>query len=75
MVGHEDLIEAVGRTTPGGSHSFVRSVLGRYCAEGHFEPTVGELRDAYVAVTGQPLRFENSDISQSNVALHRVVGD
>jgi hypothetical protein len=36
---------------------------------------VGELRDAYVAVTGQPLRFENSDISQSNVALHRVVGD
>lgn len=46
-IGDPDLIAAVERVTPGGSHSFVRSVLGRYCAEGHFEPTVGELRAAY----------------------------
>lgn len=47
VIGHPDLVAAVGRTTPGGSHSFARSVLGRYCAAGHFEATVADLRDAY----------------------------
>lgn len=35
----------------------------------------GELRDVYVSVTGDPVRFENSRISRTNVSLHVAVND
>lgn len=47
LLGDPELVEAVDRMSPGGSGTFVRSVLGRYCAEGYLEANVEELRDAY----------------------------
>lgn len=47
LLGDPELVAAAEQVSPGGSDTFVRSVLGRYCAEGHLESNVEYLRAAY----------------------------
>lgn len=47
VLGHEVIVEQVGRLLAGGTNTFTQSVLGRYFDAGHYEPTLADLNEAY----------------------------
>ncbi|WP_331234395.1 aminotransferase-like domain-containing protein [Natronorarus salvus] len=47
VIGHEEIVREVRGLAAGGTNTFTRGVLGRYCAEGRLEEGVPELRRAY----------------------------
>ncbi len=47
VLGHEVIVEQVGRLLAGGTNTFTQSVLGRYFDAGHYAPTLASLTDAY----------------------------
>jgi 2-aminoadipate transaminase len=47
VLGHETVVNQIGRVSAGGTNTFTQSVLGRYFDAGHYEPVLEELNDAY----------------------------
>ena len=47
VIGHEEIVREIRGVAAGGANTFTRGVLGRYCAEGHLDQAVPELRRAY----------------------------
>ena len=46
-IAHEEILDGMELVDSGGTNTFVRTVLGRYFAEGHYEANLEELRAAY----------------------------
>jgi len=47
VIGHEEVVREIRGVAAGGTNTFTRGVLGRYCAEGHLDEAVPKLRRAY----------------------------
>lgn len=47
IVVHEEIAAQLSRANAGGTNTFTRGVLARYCEAGHLEETLPELRSAY----------------------------
>ena len=46
-IAHEEILDGMNLVDSGGTNTFVRSILGRYFAEGHYEANLEALRTAY----------------------------
>ena len=47
LIGAEELLAELAKLDAGGTNTFTRSLLGRYCTEGPFDEHLEELRESY----------------------------
>jgi 2-aminoadipate transaminase len=47
VIAHEEILERVRGVSAGGTNTFTRGVVGRFCGDGRLEENVAELREAY----------------------------
>ena len=56
VIAHPEIHAQVRRMNAGGTNTFTRGVLGRYCTDGAFEENLAELREAYAERLDHTLR-------------------